>query len=221
MVNGPGPRRVERVFNLQHNAHEFLGRREQDGGMCCRTSSKFQTLRTKTRMSSAFFLTQCELIHCHFPHSKFRGNAGRRVSTPKLSIMVQTEEDHLVTKGNLEGVGVTHQRKVGVGLLGARLEALEHVCDVDGKRNLPTPPRRAAGQLGKLVKKQFGQPWFDNCSCSCPSHGKFSQLGGRTRQGIVETAYSRLCTLAGKISEPTNSGENGGLAAAALETCSG
>ena len=38
-----------------------------------------------------------------------------------------------------EGVGVTHQREVGVGLLGARLEALEHVGDVDGKRNLPTP----------------------------------------------------------------------------------
>ena len=38
-----------------------------------------------------------------------------------------------------EGVGVTHQREVGVGLLGARLEALEHVGDVDWKGNLPTP----------------------------------------------------------------------------------
>ena len=38
-----------------------------------------------------------------------------------------------------EGVGVTHQRKVGVCLLGASLEALEHVGDADGKRNLPTP----------------------------------------------------------------------------------
>ena len=34
---------------------------------------------------------------------------------------------------------MTHERKVGVGLLGARLEALEHVGNVDGKRNLPTP----------------------------------------------------------------------------------
>ena len=34
---------------------------------------------------------------------------------------------------------MTQQREVGVGLLGARLEALEHVGDVDGKRNLPTP----------------------------------------------------------------------------------
>ena len=38
-----------------------------------------------------------------------------------------------------EDVGVTHQREVGVGLLGALLEALEHVGDVDGKGNMPTP----------------------------------------------------------------------------------
>ena len=38
-----------------------------------------------------------------------------------------------------EGVGVTHQCKVGVCLLGARLEALENVGDVDVKRNLQTP----------------------------------------------------------------------------------
>ena len=36
---------------------------------------------------------------------------------------------------------MTLQRKVGVDLLGARLEALGHVGDVDGKRNLPTPRR--------------------------------------------------------------------------------
>ena len=30
-----------------------------------------------------------------------------------------------------EGVGVTHELKVGVGLLGVRLDALEHVGDVD------------------------------------------------------------------------------------------
>ena len=42
---------------------------------------------------------------------------------------------------------------------------------------------------------------FTNCSCSCPSRGNFLQFGGRTRQGIVETADTRLCT--GKIGEPT------------------
>ena len=42
---------------------------------------------------------------------------------------------------------------------------------------------------------------FTNLSCSCPPHENVLQFGGRTRQGIVETANSRLCT--GKIGEPT------------------
>ena len=35
---------------------------------------------------------------------------------------------------------------------------------------------------------------FTNCSCSCPQHGMCLQFGGRTRQGMVEIADSRLCT---------------------------
>ena len=43
--------------------------------------------------------------------------------------------------------------------------------------------RRSSGSCGGAV--------FANCSRTCPSHGKFLQFGSRTRQGIVETAYSR------------------------------
>ena len=56
-----------------------------------------------------------------------------------------------------------------------------------------------AGQQEKRMKTKFGQlcrTLFTNCSCSCPPH-----FGGRIRQGIAETAYSRLCI--GTIGEPT------------------
>ena len=53
--------------------------------------------------------------------------------------------------------------------------------------------RRSSGSGGEAI--------FTECSCSCASHGDFLQFGGRTWQGIVETADTRLCT--GKICEPT------------------
>ena len=59
-----------------------------------------------------------------------------------------------------------------------------------------TNPGRKCWILKKLLKLIFA-----NYSCSFPSHGNLLQLGGRTRQRIVETANTRLCT--GKIGEPT------------------
>ena len=51
----------------------------------------------------------------------------------------------------------------------------------------------AAGQQGKLMTMHLGSGGgavFTNCSCSSPSYGNILQFGGRTPQGIVETADS-------------------------------
>ena len=57
--------------------------------------------------------------------------------------------------------------------------------------------RRSLGSSGGAVITNC------SCSCSCPPHhdGSVLQFGGRTRQGVVKTAGSRLCT--GKICNQT------------------
>ena len=75
----------------------------------------------------------CELIHCHFPSCS---------TAPQRNVVAQSLDTQALRNklwsSRREGVGVTHQRKVGIGLLGACLETREHIGDVDGKKNLPT-----------------------------------------------------------------------------------
>ena len=54
--------------------------------------------------------------------------------------------------------------------------------------------------VGKLMNTLFGNG-FTNYSWSYQQHVKFVQLCSQIRQGIVETADSRLCT--GEIGKPT------------------
>ena len=60
----------------------------------------------------------------------------------------------------------------------------------------------AAGPQEKLMKTQFAQRRrSDIFELFLSIAWNFFTIRGRTRQGIVETAYTRLCT--GKICEPT------------------
>ena len=61
--------------------------------------------------------------------------------------------------------------------------------------------KRSLGSGGAAV--------FTICSYSCPAHGNVLQLGGRTLQGIVENADSRLCTLYKQIRRAGDNGKNG------------